>query len=40
MLTEYVNRYNENKYLYYLLVVKTSSFLSTVLEFDVKPFEM
>lgn len=39
-LTEYMNRYNENKYLYYLLVVKTSSFLSTVLEFDVEPLEM
>jgi hypothetical protein len=40
MLTECMTRYNEKEYLYYLLVVGRISFLSTVLEFDVRPFEM
>jgi len=39
-LNEYTKRYNENEYLFYLLVVKRSSFLSIVLEFDVKQCEM
>ena len=39
-LNEYMKRYNENEYLYCLLVVKRSSSLSMVLEFDVRPCEM
>jgi hypothetical protein len=38
-LAEYMDRYNENVYLCYLLVVRRSRSLSMVLEFDVKPFE-
>jgi len=34
-----MKRYNENEYLYCLLVVKRSSSLSMVLEFDVRPCE-